>query len=457
MEPDTNTNQSNDQPEAITDSQPSVVEGAQSAAQETSPAVAAEQPLPQQPQQESQPLASEQTTPNPEPAVDDGLNNTAAQQIPPAQVVPPAPLNALNPEEGTHSYVVALVLSYLLGYFGVDRFYLGYIATGILKLITFGGFGIWYFVDFLRIGIGSLKDKQGKQLAGFHTGSHVGKPIAIILTVCGILSWLFSLFWIFFFVVFGLIFGVQSQARDAEREVNIKALSAELESVYTTANAYPTLANLNDDGWRSKNMSKLSADTFADPSDLTRPALLVPAPKAGAYAYEATNSKGEVCQGTEICVAYKLTTTYEVEDSNGNKTFVKQSINHNNQSAAEMNAAKNTYSAKTNDTKRQTDILALSSQLEVYYAINGSYPALAQLQDNAWLQNNLKGLDLSGVVAPGATSKNSISSTASLTTYQYIAKPAGCTTAAKNCTEFTLTAVRETSGSTPYVKQNLSN
>ena len=42
------------------------------------------------------------------------------------------------------NYFVALALSVIVGEFGVDRFYMGKIGTGILKLITFGGIGVWW-------------------------------------------------------------------------------------------------------------------------------------------------------------------------------------------------------------------------------------------------------------------------------------------------------------------------
>lgn len=40
-----------------------------------------------------------------------------------------------------------LIISFLGGYFGLDRFYQGDVALGVIKLITFGGFGVWYLVD----------------------------------------------------------------------------------------------------------------------------------------------------------------------------------------------------------------------------------------------------------------------------------------------------------------------
>lgn len=48
-------------------------------------------------------------------------------------------------------WIVALLLSILLGVLGIDRFYMGYIGTGILKLITLGGLGIWWLIDLILI------------------------------------------------------------------------------------------------------------------------------------------------------------------------------------------------------------------------------------------------------------------------------------------------------------------
>ena len=65
---------------------------------------------------------------------------------------------------GGKDWTVALILSALLGTLGVDRFYLGYIGLGILKLVTLGGCGVWWLVDVILIAMNKVPDAQGNPL-----------------------------------------------------------------------------------------------------------------------------------------------------------------------------------------------------------------------------------------------------------------------------------------------------
>lgn len=63
-----------------------------------------------------------------------------------------------------HNWWVAILLSLFFGYFGVDRFYLGYTWSAFLKLVTFGGLGIWYVIDAALLLTGALSDADGRKL-----------------------------------------------------------------------------------------------------------------------------------------------------------------------------------------------------------------------------------------------------------------------------------------------------
>lgn len=67
--------------------------------------------------------------------------------------------------QGQKNWLLALLLSIFLGSLGVDRFYLGYITLGIIKLLTAGGFGIWYIIDIILLATDKLPDAQGRPLS----------------------------------------------------------------------------------------------------------------------------------------------------------------------------------------------------------------------------------------------------------------------------------------------------
>jgi TM2 domain-containing membrane protein YozV len=61
------------------------------------------------------------------------------------------------------NWVLALIMSIIFGQLGVDRFIMGQVGLGILKLITLGGCGIWWLIDVILIA--TKHDFEGIQWA----------------------------------------------------------------------------------------------------------------------------------------------------------------------------------------------------------------------------------------------------------------------------------------------------
>jgi TM2 domain-containing membrane protein YozV len=68
------------------------------------------------------------------------------------------------PQQPPKSFTTAILLSFFLGYLGVDRFYLGHVGLGIVKLLTFGGCLIWAIIDFILIATRKVNDSMGRPL-----------------------------------------------------------------------------------------------------------------------------------------------------------------------------------------------------------------------------------------------------------------------------------------------------
>lgn len=92
------------------------------------------------------------------PKISNGYISDTVKKLSPAEQ---SQLNSLNIKDP----VLALLLSFFFGTFAVDRFYLGNIFLGILKLITIGGLGIWTITDWFII----MKSTRKQNLEKFST------------------------------------------------------------------------------------------------------------------------------------------------------------------------------------------------------------------------------------------------------------------------------------------------
>ena len=93
-------------------------------------------------------------------------------------------------------FLAVFFLSFMWGTFGVDRFYLGKIGTGILKLLTLGGYGFWTIIDLYLVMSGKMRDKQGQEMLEFakykkfanKTVLFFGLVVGVIVLISGIIS-----------------------------------------------------------------------------------------------------------------------------------------------------------------------------------------------------------------------------------------------------------------------------
>jgi hypothetical protein len=112
---------------------------------------------------------------------------------------------------------------------------------------------------------------------------------------------------------------------------------------------------------------------------------------------------------------------------------------------------------KARDTERETDIKAMHGQIEAFWAQNGYYPSLANLNDASFIDKNLKGLDKGALQDPLGTDTKFVSSPET-DVYSYEVLPEDCDNVKTFCQSYTLTATLEgtLNGSSTYVKRSLN-
>ena len=77
------------------------------------------------------------------------------------QMPPQSPVSPIREYISPKSRLAVTLLAWFLGIFGVHRFYIGKVGTGLLMLFTLGALGIWAFIDFIVAIAGEMKDNNG--------------------------------------------------------------------------------------------------------------------------------------------------------------------------------------------------------------------------------------------------------------------------------------------------------
>jgi type IV pilus assembly protein PilA len=115
---------------------------------------------------------------------------------------------------------------------------------------------------------------------------------------------------------------------------------------------------------------------------------------------------------------------------------------------------------KARNTERQTDIKAIHGQVEAYYAQNGRYPTLDNMNNVSptdFRTVNMKGLDEEALTDPKGGGSTTLAAAPAANVYSYAVTATGggaCDNSTNDCAEYTLTATNEGGGT--FEKSNLN-
>lgn len=206
-------------------------------------------------------------SPAPSPAPGPSPAPVVSPAFQPTQAAVPAPQMAAaayaNPPlaAGAKSFNTTWLLALLLGFLGVDRFYLGKIGTGILKLLTWGGWGIWWIIDLVMVLTGKTTDKSGQPLAN--------RPLSMttptIITVIVALILIPPVIGFSFLLPLTALKGAQDKAKSQAASSSSSLSLADWKSQYSSSYNSSTQAITDDSNKIVGDIS--NQDTTALPTD----------------------------------------------------------------------------------------------------------------------------------------------------------------------------------------------
>lgn len=130
-------------------------------------------------------------------------------------------------DKSPKSAVTALLLCLFLSPFGVHRFYVGKIGTGVLMLLTAGGLGIWALIDLVFIACCQFKDKEGRYLIFIREKR---SPLKLALTVIGVLL---AAIIVYALLLFMLVVYLTSSLTDTVQNQLAALQSGDIEKAYS--------------------------------------------------------------------------------------------------------------------------------------------------------------------------------------------------------------------------------
>jgi prepilin-type N-terminal cleavage/methylation domain-containing protein len=123
-----------------------------------------------------------------------------------------------------------------------------------------------------------------------------------------------------------------------------------------------------------------------------------------------------------------------------------------------------TYSGiqqKARNSKRQTDLTSIQTQLEAFFQNAGYYPSLADMNSSSWLATNMKSLDKNALIDPSSANQSqTLVGSPAAKAYSYaVTNSSGtsCESDDTTCAQYTLTATFEgtVNGQATATKSNL--